>query len=209
MALTRTLRAHQIVYYQGEAAIQTYLVKEGLVRAYIIHDNGEEATVAYFGPGDVFPIASSFEIAPVTLFYYETVTQTKVDVLSHDEFKAHIAQSSIEEVSRFATRYLGALLHISALTQTTARAKLAHTLRYLAVRYGEKGLDGSRIKIMIKLTQQDIARLCSSSRETMSIELGKLKSEGVIIVKDKHYVVHLPRLNILISDEQVPEITLR
>lgn len=209
MIMQRALRSKQIIFYQGEAALQTYRVKKGLVRAYIIHDNGEEATVAYFGPDDIFPVASSFDIAPVTLFYYETATQTEVDVMNRTDFDHYISEFGADELRRFASRYVSALLHITSLTQTTARAKLASTMRYLAIRYGEKAIDPARIKISIKLTQQDIARLCNASRETMSIELGKLKDEGVLLVKEKHYIVHLQRLNAIISDDQAPDITLR
>ncbi len=209
MILQRTLRPSQIIFYQGEAALQTFRVKNGLVRAYVIHDNGDEATIAYFGPHDVFPIASTYDIAPVTLFYYETVGETVVDVMNHQDFEEYIATVGKDELYRFAGRYVGSLLHITALTQPTARAKLAHTLRHLAIRFGERSIDGSRIKIPIKLTQQDLARLCNSSRETMSIELGRLKDEGILAVKEKQYIVHFQRLNTLISDDDAPEITLR
>lgn len=208
MILQRTLRPAQIVFYQGEAALQTFRVVKGLIRAYIIHDNGEEATIAYFGPHDIFPVASSFDIAPVTLFYYETVTESVVDVMSRQDFKDVMAATAQEEVQRFASRYVSTLLHVSALTQTTARAKLAHTLRHLAIRFGERSIDGSRVKIPIKLTQQDLARLCSASRETMSIELGRLKDEGILTVKEKQYIVHFQKLNSLISDDAAPEISL-
>lgn len=209
MIMKRTFRAAQIIFYQGEVALQSYRIRSGLVRAYIIHDNGEEATVAYFGPHDMFPVASSFQIAPVTLFYYETVTESEIDVMNETDFADYIKSVARDEVDRFASRYVGALLHINALTQTNARAKLAHTLRYLAIRFGEKSLDATRVKITIKLTQQDLARLCNASRETMSIELGKLKDEGIIIVKAKHYIVHFAKLNGIISDEKAPDITLK
>ncbi len=209
MILQRSLRPGQILFYQGEAALQTYRVESGLVRAYLIHDNGDEATVAYFGPGDIFPIASSFDIAPVTLFYYETAAETNVSVMNKKDLDDFITNNARDELHKSATRYVSSLLHISALMQTTARSKLAHTMRHLAIRFGEKSLDGSRRKISIKLTQLDLARLCSASRETMSIELGRLKNEGVVIAKGKQYIVHLQKLNELISDESSADINLR
>ena len=208
MIIKRTLRPNQIVFYQGEAALQTFRVLKGLVRAYIIHDNGEEATVAYFGPDDLFPVASTFDIAPVTLFYYETVTETTVDVMSRQDLDTYLQTYPSQEIHRFAGQYVAALLHVTALTQTTARAKLAHTLRYLALRFGERSLDKTKLRIPIKLTQQDVARLCNASRETMSIELGRLKDEGIISVKEKQYIVHFQKLNDLISDDTAPEIRL-
>ena len=208
MILHRTLRPGQIIFYQGEAALKTYRIDAGLVRAYLIHDNGDEATVAYFGPGDIFPIAPSFDITPVTLFYYETTVETDVSVMNKHDFEDYLANHTTEELHRSATRYVSATLHISALMQTTARAKLAHTMRHLAIRFGEKNIDGSRRKIPIKLTQQDLARLCGASRETMSIELGRLKDEGVVMVKEKQYIVHLAKINEIISDESTTDINL-
>ncbi len=208
MIIKRTLRPGQIVFYQGEAALQTFRVTKGLVRAYIIHENGEEATIAYFGPDDLFPIASTFDIAPVTLFYYETVTETSVDVMHRQDLEIYLQAHPTEEIHRFAGRYVVALLHVTALTQTTARAKLAHTLRYLAIRFGERSLDKTKLRIPIKLTQQDVARLCNASRETMSIELGRLKDEGIIAVIEKQYIVHFKKLNDLISDDTAPDIQL-
>ena len=209
MIINRTLRPGQIIFYQGEAALQTYRIESGLIRAYLIHDNGDEATVAYFGPGDVFPIASSFDIAPVTLFYYETAAECNVSVMNKRDFDEFVKENALSELHRFATRYVSSLLQISALMQTTARAKLAHTMRHLAIRFGEKSIDGSRRKIPIKLTQQDLARLCGASRETMSIELGRLKDEGVVMVKEKQYIVHLAKIKKIISDESTADINLR
>lgn len=209
MIVQRTLRSGQIVFYQGEAALQTYRILNGLVRAYVIHDNGDEATIAYYGPGDIFPIAPSFDITPVTLFYYETAAESEVEVMHKRDFDDYLRSHSDEEHHKSAARYVSSLMHISALAQPTARGKLAHTIRYMAIRFGEKSFDGTRRKISIKLTQQDLARLCNASRETMSIELGKLKDEGVLSVKEKKYIVHLAKLNELISDESTTDINLR
>lgn len=208
MTLQRTIRAAQTLFYQGEATTKVYRVGDGLVRAYIINDNGEESTIAFFGPGDIFPITSAFDVSSATLFYYETVVASTLQIYSHAEFQAWLGENINHEVSRFATRYVGALLHVSALTQPTARMKLAHTLRYLAIRFGEKTPIGNRIKVVIKLTQHDIAKLCNLSRETVSIELGNLKQHEIVIVKEKYYYVHLVKLNTFINEDSPETIRL-
>ncbi len=207
MPSQRNARAKQTIFYQGEAAPHIFRIRDGLVRAYIIHDNGDESTVAFFGPNDIFPITTAFTIAPVTLFYYETVTVTALTAYNPDEFDKELVTHGSDELRRFATRYVGALLHVSALAQQTASLKLAHTLRYLVIRFGEKLVIGSRSKITIKLTQHDLASLSNLSRETVSIELGKLKNAEIITVKEKYYYVHVTKLNALISEESTP-ITL-
>ncbi len=204
MPSPRTIRPKQTIFYQGEAASAVYRIDRGLVRAYVIHDNGDESTIAFFGPEDIFPVTAAFSIAPVTLFYYETVTDMTAHTYNDNEFQAFIASNAADELQRFATRYVGALLHVSALTQQTASLKLAHTLRYLAIRFGEKLVIGSRIKIAVKLTQHDLASLSNLSRETVSIELGVLKKHEVITVKEKYYFVHLGKLNAFVNEEATP-----
>ena len=115
MSILRKVRSGQIILYQGEAVTRSFCVNEGLVRAYVIHDSGEEGTVALFAKGNIFPIATSFDIAPVTLFYYEAVTDSNLSAMNHDEFQEFIAAMQPADIKIFAKRYAGALLHIDAL----------------------------------------------------------------------------------------------
>lgn len=208
MTTLRQFKKSQTVFYQGEAATHSFRIKKGLVRAYIIHDNGEEATIAFFGPGDIFPIATPFSIAPIALFYYETVLETVCESFTGPELIDELARDARHELQRFAKRYAGALLHVASLAQNTAYGKVAHTLRYLAIRFGEQLPDKQHYKIRLRLTQHDIAKLCNTSRETASIELGVLKNQGVITERSKQYIVHMPKLSAITGDDGAATIRL-
>lgn len=172
-----------------------------MVRAYTIHENGEEATIAFFGPNDLFPVGSIFEILPVTLFYYEAFTECALVSYLPDELTSMLELNPMDELYRYTKRYIGALLHVNALAQNVASLKIVHTLRYLAVRFGEKLPDDRHYKISIKLTQQDIAKLCNLSRETTNIELNKLKRNNHVTERSKHYVVNLAQLGKLVGEQ--------
>ncbi len=208
MVALRQYKKSQTVFYQGEVPSHSFRVKKGLVRAYIIHENGDEATVAFFGPSDIFPVAASFHIAPVTLFYYETVIDSVFECYHGDELVTVLENDAKNELHRFAKRYAGALLHISSLAQNTAYDKVIHTLMYLAIRFGEKLPDGRHYKILLRLTQQDIAKLCNMSRETASIELGVLKDANIVTEHEKYYVVHMGKLSELTGEEDAEAIEL-
>ena len=60
----------------------------------------------------------------------------------------------------------------------------------------------------MKLTQQDLANLCTMSRETVSIELAKFKAKKAILEKSKFYTVNLPLLNQLLGDDGVTDVSL-
>lgn len=199
MPYIRSHRSRHTLFFQGEATPRIYCVSKGLIRAYTIHENGDDATIAFFGPGDFLPVETSYGIAPVTLFHYETLVDSELMFYTQKEFEQYLAGEN-DEMKRFPSKYMGALLHINALAQQSATLKVAHTLRYLAVRFGEKTILQNHKKITIKLTQHDLARLCNLTRETVSGELVKLRKAGLVNVKEKYYFVNLVKLDQQISD---------
>ncbi len=207
MARTKEVRKQQIVNYQGEASYVTHIIERGIIRVYTILPTGSEMNVAILGEGDYFPIETAYEIAPATMFYYEALTDATIRDTSVDEFREERAANP-QTPDIDSRRYIGALLHVNALGQTSASDKLAHTFRYLAIRFGVQVAAKSYIKINVRLTQQDIANLCALSRETVSIELAQLRDKNIIIEKAKHYTVHLPRLTSMLGEDSNPELEL-
>ncbi len=205
MTASRVYQAAQMIVCQGETPSHTFRVISGMVRSYVIHETGEEATIAYFGPGDFFPVATPFQLSAVALFYYEAATECSLDPLSDTEFHEKLAQNSHEELQRFARRYTGALLHVDALTQPTAARRILFTLRYLAIRFGTAPPQHPhRYTIHLHLTQHDIAKLSSVSRETTSSELVQLRKSGVIAEHNKYYTVDMDRLSARAGEELLP-----
>lgn len=188
--------------------MQYHLIKDGVVRAYTILDNGTEVIVALHGPGDFFPSSASSSRAVFSVFYYETMTPVVVESYPVDEFDGVKGRMFREQPDYWAHRYLGALLHINALAQVTASKKLAYTIQYLSIRFGTELTGGKLTRINLKLTQQDIGALCGLSRETVNIELNKLKSTGVVSEKEKMYTVNMKALVKFIGDDAMPAIEL-
>jgi CRP-like cAMP-binding protein len=207
MIREKAVRKEQIILYQGEAVYGVQVIRCGMVRAYTILSNGSEVNVALYGPGDYFPVETAYDTAPGTLFYYEALTDGTIATMNEQEFRAERAanpQTSYED----SKRYVGALLHVNALGQATAYDKLGHSLRYLAMRFGEPLSGKGFYRIGMKLTQQDLANLCTMSRETVSIELAQLKAKKAVIEKTKLYTVNVPLLNQLLGDEDFSPLQL-
>lgn len=177
-----------------------YVVKTGIVKAYSVLSNGSEVIITLFGQGDYFPLSLDADNTTVALFYYEMMCDGELERYSFDEFNDYLQQAMSQSI-KAERRYLGALLHISALAQVNAQEKLAHTMRYLALRFGEALSGGVYTRIGLKLTQQDIASLSNLSRETTNIELSKLKSLNIVVVRAKLYSVNLRMINKMIGDD--------
>ena len=194
----RDVRKRQILLYRGEATVNIYVVRKGIVRAYTLLNNGSEVIISLFGPGDYFPVNFDQSKAPVSLFYYETMDECSIDSFTFSEFKPYKDSLDSDDDAR---RYLGSLLHINALVQMTSLERLSHMLRYLALRFGTPLVGKMYIRIKLKLTQQDLANLCNMSRETINIELSKLKKKKIVTEKAKLYSVNMSELNKFIDDE--------
>lgn len=200
MSQMRTVRKRQIILYNGEATINVYVVRKGIVRAYTLLNNGAEVIIALFGPGDYFPVNFDRSKASVSLFYYETMDDGAIETYTISEFKSYIDNLDSEDDDS-NRRYLSSLLHINALVQMTTLERLSHMLRYLALRFGTPLVGKTYTRIQLKLTQQDLANLCNISRETTNIELSKLKEKKIVTEKAKLYSINMSELNKFINDE--------
>lgn len=171
--------------------------------------NGEERTIALFGPGDYFPIGFIFDKSPVAFFYYQAVKDTTLTAHEKSELQQKIYSSApVEQLSRLSDQYVSAMLQINALGQTRARDRIIRILQFLCLRFGTLTAGGSHYKITLPLTQLDIASLAGLTRETAAVELGLLKSQGVITVKRKYYVIHLKKLLSLMNDDDLSSVNL-
>lgn len=200
MSTSRITRRGQVVLYQGEVSPYIFAIKSGVVRAYTIVDGGNEVIIAMFGPGDHFPEQTNLDELPAAMFYYDMMSDGELTLLTQREYSQQQAKSSTEHV-RSQQRYLGALLHINALAQPTARGRIVHVIRYLALRFGVPASGKSFTRINLKLTQQDLAQICNLSRETVNHEIKYLKDRTILTVRQKNYTVNIRALMKLIDDD--------
>jgi CRP-like cAMP-binding protein len=203
MARERSISKNQIILYQGEATMQYHIIKDGIVRAFTILENGTEVIVALHGPGDFFPSSTATSGTALSVFYYETMSSVTIESCPVEEFGKVQEQFFKERPDYWPRRYLGTLLHINALTQIHAGKKLACTLQYLTICFGIPLTGGILIRIGLKLTQKDIAAMCGLSRETINIELNKLKVKQVFTVSSKIYTVNTKALVKFIGDDTI------
>jgi CRP-like cAMP-binding protein len=64
---------------------------------------------------------------------------------------------------------------------------LHHFLRWLKQNFGQKVAQGSRLSI--RLTHQEIANVCGTTRVTISRLMGKLKQQGKITYDRERHII--------------------
>lgn len=195
-------KAKEVVFSEGDLGDAIYLLKTGHVRLYRVTEDGKEITLAILGPGDVFGELALFK---------EVHRQTFAEAVD----AAHICAASVEDFTRLmshkpdltmmvagemARRRQDAETRIAGLAYGSVRLRLMHALRHLAHEHGEPA-DGGNVRIPLHLSHQELAHLIGTSRETCTVELGKLQFAGLLRVDgDKCFIVNPDRLEPSVLD---------
>ncbi len=207
---TRTYTKGEIIIFQGEAPRSTFVIKEGVVKAYNLSIHGDEKPVGFFTEHDSFPGTWIYDKVPSAIYYYEAFTPVcSVYLIPRTEFVSFVLSHPdmvIAELDRYVDSQLGLSMQLNALQHSRANEKLMYTLHYLSVTQGKR-ISDYVWEIRLHLTHQDFANLTGLTRETAATELNKLKTIGVINYgKNQPYTVNLKNLQSILNDQYIAEL---
>ena len=164
-------------------------VLSGYVKRYLIRNDGSLGVQVIYGPNDLFPITLAFSTLfdrPVSeskeTYYYESMTPLTVYSLSKDKFKEVVQKDPqlYRGLLAISGKRLHSTLHgLENLTLNNAYRRVAHELLYMAQRFGEEQ-PGGGVKIAIPLTHQDLADILSLTRETVSVNIARLRRKKIL-----------------------------
>jgi CRP/FNR family transcriptional regulator len=206
----RLIKRGRPLFYQGEIPRSSLFIKSGVVKLYNINFNGEEKIVGYETEHGLLPCEWLFNRSPVSLYYCDTFTDCEVYSISRDEMLDFINSHqdvALMMLNRYISMYIGSTMHLHALEQLKAADKLLHIFQYLVLRFGKPVTRDTHI-IPLRLTHQEIANLVGLTRETVSTEIGKLKTAGVLSMKDLHYVINTDKAVRILGESDFGELVL-
>ncbi|HUD03656.1 MAG TPA: Crp/Fnr family transcriptional regulator [Patescibacteria group bacterium] len=191
------------ILYQGEVPRNAYLIKSGVIKVFDIGTNGDEKIVALSAPGEFIPPAWVFNKSPVSLYNYEAFGNCTLYIL--DREVVHETIKNDDDLARkmfdqYIGLYTGAVQQVNALEQSKGADKVLYILQYLILRFGSRVSNDAKT-IMLRLTHQDIASMTGLTRETTSVELNRLKKNGVISYKDQYYTVSTSKLLAMLGSD--------
>lgn len=183
-------------YKKGEIIIkpsgkinENYYLQKGLVRMYILSEEGEEITLHIFRPGTFFPIMLSMNNVS-NKYYFEAIDKVEIRKAPLENIIKFLHEDTevlYDLTSRFASAINGFLLRIESMTFEEAYRKMANLFLYLADRFGEK--QGEDIVITIPLGHKDIANWIGIRRETVSRQFEKMQKDGIVVSSNKQLVI--------------------
>lgn len=206
----RTIKKRTILLYQGEVPRQAYIVRKGTVKAYRLGRTGEEQIIGFRMPGDLFPETWLFGRTSSALYYYEAVDDCEITTAERSVVLEHFDNNPAAEkelLNYFINSHTSLLLQITALEQSRAADKLLLMLYYLLFRYTRK-IAPHDYELKFHLTHTTLGSLTGLTRETTSVELGKLRRKGVVSYSGSQFVIHRDVLEQYLARESFNDIQI-
>ena len=207
----RSVKKRSILIYQGEIPRQAYIVLSGVFKAYRLGNFGEEQVVGFRTVGDMFPETWIFGKTSSAIYYYEALEDSEVLTIEKPVL-LNLINTNPEIKDRVfdyvTTGYTGLLMQITALEQSRAAEKLLLMMYYLMFRYGKQTTAGV-YKVELRLTHTTLGSLMGLTRETTTMELGRLKRKKVITYDSKSFTIYRTELERRLGDESFSGIHLQ
>jgi len=191
------------LYKKGEVILRgeeipsgIFFLYKGYVKNYTFSENGEEFTFIIYRKGDFFPIAWTFNNTRKP-YFIETVTPCIIHKRDREEFLEFLKENPevlLYIIGKITRRFDGLLARMEHMAFGNAYQKVCSILFILSERFG-KETKKKNIMIDIPLTHKDLANLLGVARETVSVEIAKLKKKKVIKNVGKHiYITNIKKL---------------
>jgi CRP-like cAMP-binding protein len=194
-------RKDQVVFAQGDAADTVFYIQKGQVKVVVISEQGKEAVVGIFGPGQFFGEGClnghSVRIATTTAMedcLLTAITKAAMLAVLHDQpkFSEMFMAYLLTRNSRIEEDLIDQLFNSS-------EKRLAHLLLLLA----NFGKEGSPQPIIPNISQETLAEMIGTTRSRVSFFMNKFRKLGFISYNGK-IEVNNSLLNAVLYDK--PEI---
>jgi CRP/FNR family transcriptional regulator len=179
-----------VLFEQGDPARTVFLVKSGQVKISRVTADGKEITLAILGAGDIF--------GEEVVFAKDIVRTTQAKCLEESYLCMSRMQDLFSILSRHPivainiAKYLreqcdDALATVEDLSSLKVPERIVRVFERMAEDHGVPVAGGTRVDV--RLTHAQIASLVGSTRETVSLEFGRLVKSGRLAMEGAFVVL--------------------
>lgn len=193
---TKTFRRGELIIGQGDGIDCLLAVRTGFIKVTSINSAGVERIVWIAGRYDLIPVEQLFAQRAVARFFYTALTDGEYYCVDKASFLEQARSNPLlmTEVARgMADHYDDLMSHLTAVEATTVRESLLRALCYIADRLsGEAEVDLHTLGF--RLTHQDFAAIVGATRETVTLELLKLRNDKLIQYDKARFIVYVDKI---------------
>jgi CRP/FNR family transcriptional regulator, cyclic AMP receptor protein len=174
---------------QDEPGDAMFIIAKGRVKVVLYGDNGREVILTLLKSGEFFGEMALLDDLPrsANVIAHE---DSQVLVLKRDQFADHIktsATTALNVMAELSRRLRRADEIIGNLATLDVYGRVAHIMIDLAKKDGEEVEEG--ILIRERPTQQDIASMIGTSRETVSRVLSEFQKRGFVEMRGREILL--------------------
>ncbi len=176
-----------LVYSEGSHPRALYIIRKGLVKVYIINNEGAEQIIYFLGKDEVFGHRSIVCDEPSPVFV-ETITDCTMDCIPRYHFEGFL-QKSIELNAAFlyclGHEFRVFVNKISVFAQKPVSQRVALALLVLNEKFNEH----PDYVMVLNFTREDLASYIGTATESLIRQLKILKEARAIIIKGRKILI--------------------
>lgn len=180
-----TYNKKEVIYSAGQEATQIFYIKTGYVRFFLSSEDGQEFTVRLYKSLDLLafiPVCTGIPIEHT----YASLTDLRCIRVSKEQFLSFLKVNPdilFELMKQYLISMNETMKRLEMLLMSNARKRILVVFGFLAEQIGE--LEKSGVTMPIGFTHQELAGFTGLTRETVTIEVDKLRDEEVIMQDKK------------------------
>jgi CRP-like cAMP-binding protein len=189
---TRRFGKHELIVREGEPGEAFYVILAGTVTIVRTANDGRETILSILKDRDFFGEMSVFDLS-VRSASVRAMSNVVLGVIEREPFLALIDRTpGIGRllVIALSERLRAANALITSTTSQDIRSRLAMLLLNLVQSFGEPFEGGTRISL--RLTNQELANMIGTTRETVNRTLNRFWDEHLIDMRTTHIVLTDP-----------------
>lgn len=174
-----------VLFSEGNSALGVYVLRTGSAKISICSADGKKLILRIAKPGDVLGLYAGLTGRPYEATA-ELLEPSRVSFVSRQIARQEAVGLGLVQV--FSEQFSEFVEHARLLLLSeSAREKLARLILKWSQDFGELTSGGIRLQIL--LTQEEIAQIIGSSRETVTRLFSALKRQEIIRIKDGAMVI--------------------
>lgn len=180
-----------VILSPGEALELLHIVKEGRVRVYRITPDGKQLSLDIYDKGAILGDMAWLGQHRVSEAYAETVGDAVICTITPDELRRLIERYPViglNIIGHLSGRLQEAERELESMAYEPVGQRVARKLADLAARYGVPGQGGQTV-IRERFTQQELAEMVGTTRETLAHVLADLRRRGLLDTRDHELAI--------------------
>ncbi len=177
-AQERRYAAGETIFYQGDPGQTCHIITQGQVRVYVIGEDGRELSVCIFRRGEIVGEMALFEDLPRSASV-EALEPTYTLELHRDVLFRGLQRCptlALSLLRALSSRLRHTTEDAEGLASMTVSDRLMSRLQRMSQWAGHPTPDG--VRITLPMTQQELAALVGTSRESVNRALSRLRRQG-------------------------------